>query len=332
MLAKLHVKVPFELMLPLGERFNVYTLETDGYKVRFDVPSRSVDSPNTSESEKIEVNGKSAFLADVLTVVFEKESFERAEGTPLDPSEELIQATIQFFLDRLKFVAKAPQVRPIDFPNCTWDLLYLNDDGSELERKEGLFRGRFGRHLSVAVFGCSPQIWDDIFSLAPDFRVPPWHTLLVDSRGALPHVGSAVVLAATALEIFIEEVLHQLAQATSISDLLWKWLNDRGDWRKEPSVEERFDVLLKVTAGHSLKEDNLLWESFKKLRKARNAFVHHGAPILDGQIVSNADALHLIASADAIVKRVREWLPPSLQWPVFQHNMNIQVTKPFLGS
>ena len=57
---------------------------------------------------------------------------------------------------------------------------------------------------------------------------------------------------------------------------LWRWINQRGDWRREPTVEEQYDTLLKVLTGHTLKEDQDLWELFKHLKTARNSFVHEG--------------------------------------------------------
>lgn len=135
----------------------------------------------------------------------------------------------------------------------------MNDDGSELEKTEGLVRGWGSLRYSVDLIGCSPTVWDLVFSLPDDFEAPAWHTLLVEARGALPHVGTAMVLAATALEVLIAELLNRLVVGSSVPAPLWEWINSRGDWRKEPSVEDQYGAPLQAVCGHTLKEDNAAW-------------------------------------------------------------------------
>jgi hypothetical protein len=91
----------------------------------------------------------------------------------------------------------------------------------------------------------------------------------------LPEVGPALVLAVTALETLISATLNQLASSANLPSGLWEWINNRGDYRKEPSVEEQFDVLLRVLAGKSLRNQSDLWRGFKDLKEARNSFVHN---------------------------------------------------------
>jgi hypothetical protein len=87
------------------------------------------------------------------------------------------------------------------------------------------------------------------------------------------------VLGFTALEVRIEAALNELARLFGVRPDVWEWLNDRGDYRKEPSTVEQFDSLLKSVTGRTLKEDNRLWEAFQNLRKARNAFAHDGGRV-----------------------------------------------------
>ncbi len=331
MLAKLHVLVPFKLTLPLGDQYQIYGYEEDGYQIYFDVPSPS-DKPSAPDMpDHIMINGKSGIQADVITITFKKGSFIRGISSPIDPPEQLIQRTLRSFLDRLKYVSKAPQVKVIEFPHCHWRLRYLNDDGTELEHAEGLMRGRGTMTFGFSLIGCDPALWNLIFSLPKDFEAPAWHTLLVDSRGALPHLGTAIVLAATALEVFISEILDCLVKETSIPDILWAWINDRGNWQKEPSTEEQFDILLKILSGHSLKEDNALWEGLRNLRSARNSFVHEGVARLGRTLLTMPETLRLIENADSIVTKVREWMPESCRWPVFQHTTQLEVSKIIAG-
>ena len=179
--------------------------------------------------------------------------------------------------------------------------------------------------------GCDPALWDLIFTLPEGFEPPAWQAILIDARGALPHVGTALVLAATALEIFIAELLNELVKKTQVPAELWDWINDRGNWQKEPSVEEQYDVLLKIVTGHSLKDEGALWEGLKNLRSARNSFVHEGVAQLGRKRLSANDVLPLIARADAIVAKIREWIPEECRWPLIEHTINIQMAKLLFG-
>lgn len=331
MLAKLHILVPFELTLPVGEKYKLYGYEEDGYHIFFEMPSWSGKPKKPDDPEHLEIDGKAAIQADVIRVCFQKESFDRRIDAAIDPPEALIQKTLNSFLARLKFVSHAPQVKPIEFQSSKWRIQYLNDDGTELEQAEGYFRGRATHGVSFSFLGCDPILWDLIFTLPDGFEPPAWHGLLIDSRGALPHVGTALVLAATALEIFIAELLNELVRKTTMPPGLWEWINDRGNWQKEPSVEEQYDVLLRIATGHSLKEENVLWEGLKNLRSARNSFVHEGIARLSRTKLSPNDVLPLIGRADEIVAKIREWIPEDCRWPAIEHSINIQMTKVILG-
>jgi hypothetical protein len=170
-----------------------------------------------------------------------------------------------------------------------------------------------------------PAVWDDIFSLEPQFEPPQWEVLLLDARAALPEISAAVVLSATALEVFITSILDRLAAKRGVSAALWNWINDRGFFLKEPSTEEQFDFLLKELCGHSLKEDAELWGAFKAIRRARNTFVHGGVPLgSQGQITLN-ETTQLVINAQKIVAFVKSHLPDDLKWPTFQYKFETKI-------
>jgi len=171
-------------------------------------------------------------------------------------------------------------------------------------------------------------VWKDANELPPNYQPPPWEELLLDAQSDLPRVGPAVVLAATALEVFIAHVLDELAPRSSVPTPLWSWLNDRDDNHlRQPSVEEQYDKLLLVLTGHSLKTETKLWESFMNLKTARNTFVHGGAATVGKVEVSAETASKLLDAAFEIVAKVREWLPQKLHWPVFKHTVRVEVRK-----
>jgi len=333
MIARLHVLLPFPLTVPDGQEFPIYEYDDEGYSVRVLPPVRSdrVVSPQ-EELEQVRLDGAPAYQADALRIDFHKESFKRdkeqiTSEASLDPPHAVVRRAINSFLLRLRHVASAGHIRPIDFPACSWRIQYLNDDETELEPDAKLFRGVGTLQVSLRWTALNRPIWEDVYRLPVDFEPPPWEELLLDARNDLPRVGPAVVLAATALEVFIAHVLDRLAPRSPVPAPLWDWLNDRDDSHlRQPSVEEQYDTLLKVFTGHSLKE-NGLWDAFMNLKTARNKFVHEGIAKVGGAAVSPETAGRLVGGAFEIVATVRGWLPPDLQWPVFKHEVKFEAIK-----
>ena len=73
-------------------------------------------------------------------------------------------------------------------------------------------------------------------------------------------IGISIVLAATALEVFISHILNQLAEKKPdlVSPEIWNWFNDREWPLQNPVVKEQFGDLLKMLGGISLKDDSIL--------------------------------------------------------------------------
>jgi hypothetical protein len=319
-IARLAVAVPFTLLVPDKAVFKVYSYEDEGYTVSVLCPGKSnlplhADTPTTSV-----IDGKPAFVADTIQIEFRKDSFNRTDAT-IDPPVPVIQRALDGVVSRLRYVTRHPPAAKVAFPDsCTWRLQYLDDEGRELEKVDGLHRALWAKHLRVSCAIVTPATWDDMHTLDLDWSSPQWYELLLDAQGALPKVGTALVLAATALEVFISQVLDQLARRSSIPPDIWNWLNKRKELDKNPTVEEQLDVLLKHLAGHSLKEDQKLWQAAANLRTARNKFVHGGVARVGGKEVDAREAARLVACARQVTDRIREWLPPELHWPKFERS------------
>ncbi len=134
--------------------------------------------------------------------------------------------------------------------------------------------------------------------------------------------------AATALEVFIATALDVLATEEGTPAELWSWINKRDNHHElEPSTTEQFDVLLRCFTGHSLQDEPALWEAYRNLKSARNAFVHNGNATIGNTPVDAETANKLIGKAGEIIDKVREWLPEHLQWQTYKFNYNIEVSK-----
>jgi hypothetical protein len=328
MLARFLLLLPFVTTVPKGEEFPIAQYTDEGYQVRvYPVALRSDAGKTDPGTDTILVNDRPTYQADVLRIDFAKPEFDRREGLApavLDPSHDVITRAINFFLTRMRYVTHGGTIRLVSYPWGSWRLKYLADDGTELEKREGFVRELGAVERSFNFVLLDQTVWNQIHELPPDFTPPPWIELLIEAKSDLPRIGPAMVLAATALEVFISRTLENLAKLSGKGGDLWLWLNDRPEHLK-PTVEEEYDALLKIFSGHSLKEDPGLWERFKNLKTARNEFVHEGVAKLGGVPVTLDTATKLVAGAEAIVDKVRSWLPPELQWQKFVHSYHVKV-------
>lgn len=330
MIARVTIAVPFVIIVPEGATYNLYTYEDDGYHITARPPVKS-DVPVLAElPASVEIDGSPAFAANALQFDIQKAEFDRKRaGDAMDPPAALLQRAVSGFISRFRYVARAAHVQHIDFEHgTTWRLQYLSDDGSELAEDPALVRGRGGRKWSFSFASLAPSIWDRMHDLPPDWIAPVWDDILLDASNALPNIGTAVVLAATALEVFAADVLERLAADGDVPAEVWEWINKREDWVQEPSTEEQFDVLLQHFSGHSLKEETKLWQDFKELRTARNKFVHEGEARVGGKPITLERAAQLVAAATNVIQAVRKWVPPERQWPQFDSKVQLSFVFP----
>jgi hypothetical protein len=254
MLARVHILLPYAFTVPEGETYPIYEYKEEGYNIRIYPPERSEKADRCTDAENIAINGVKAFNADVLRIDFQKDQFDRAEGAECDPPVELIKKVANAFLARLRYVTNASRVKLIEFPHASWNVTYLNDDGTELQEEKGLVRGRGVRKFEFSFVAINKDIWNDIHSLEPYQKLPVWKNLLLDADAVLPDVGPAVVLTFTALEVFISKLLDDLALSGKIDQELWGWINRRG-YLKDLSIEERYDFLCRHLIGKSIKDN-----------------------------------------------------------------------------
>ena len=332
MLARVHILLPYALIVPEHEKYTVYAYDINGYRTRIYMPERSDRVDTHNDAENITLNGNKAFNADVLRIDFQKDDFERKlENTgenefTCDPPVDLIKDIANDFLRRLRYVTNGSKIKLLEFPSTNWTLRYLNDDGSELDKEEGLLRGRGARKFQFSFVAVNNDIWDNIHSLQPFQPIPVWKNLLLDADSILPEVGPAIVLTFTALEVFISKNLDDIVATGKIDGSLWKWINERGPL-KDPSIEEKYDFLSRYLIGKSIKEDNKMWESFKHLRKARNSFAHSGISKVNETEVTPDKAREFIVKANEVINFVKEGLAEELQWPEFKHSIEVSFTK-----
>jgi hypothetical protein len=221
------------------------------------------------------------------------------------------------WLTRFRILSRAPQVKPLDYRESIWRIDYLDDNAAELQPSPDKVRRRAGAAVSFTAITIGAELWEALDALPWGYNPVAADTLLLDASGSVRQVGPAIVLAFTSLETRIGYALDVLARLSGTGPGIWEWIQDRGDYRKEPSITEKFDTLLKVVARHSLKEEGRLWEGFQNLRNARNSFAHDGVAKIGKQVVGWQDAARLVENAQAILDWIDGLLPLAERRPQF---------------
>lgn len=335
MIARVTILLPFVIHVRVGDVFSPRTFRYGEYEVRIFPPLRSsgvlgqptatprtIDFPRAADpqpaSGDVTIDGAPSVPADLLQVDFIKPQFDRTEQGN-DPPSEAIFRVANLFLQQLRTLTRASQVKPLEVTGTTWGIAYLDDHGAVVPPDPPHKSRRMAALFKVSgVIAFKQDVWTALQALPADYESTTWDALLLDAVAILPEIGPAIVLANTAIEVRISTALDHLASTGRIDPTLWDWLNDRdGDYRKEPSMTERLDVLLRVLGGRSLKEDAKLWKSYRDLRDARNAFAHQGKAMLDkGRTpVSSARAAQLVQEAQTIIDWIESLLPESERRP-----------------
>lgn len=286
------------------------------------------EQPATTDA--VTVNDQLTIACCLLQMDLRRESFVRRNPTSEaqahdpdfgDPSTNHVFEIANTFLTAVRSLFRLPTFRELHPAQTVWRLDYLDDEGALLAAEQGLHRTRSYHGGSFSANGLTTETWQWLGAQLPGYVPPPWHLALLEAERLAAGVrdsavGAPIAVASAALEAFIAEVLNALAsRSTSVSSSLWTWLNGRDDWLKEPSVEERYDFLLREFAGFSLKDDTRLWQDFRNLRQARNSFSHEGRAVIGNSPVTGARAEELIAGCRRIVDWVEDRLPPELRQP-----------------
>ncbi len=329
MLARLVIRLPFTFTIT-KEKHEPISIFEDDLEIIFYPPQpyppeveKNIDNHQIGSPT---IDKKKTYSSNLLVIDFKKAFFNREMAIDCDPPFDVINKYVNQYLKKLRFIIRECSLKQIYFPEIWGRLRYLNDDTSELATDEKNVRMRTFDILQYKIMPITKYTWAEYKKLPADYNPPEWVNLYLDACDSLPHIGSAIVLAETALEVFIAKILDLLAKEKITPIELWNWINKREDWDKNPSVGEEFDVVLKALIGYSLKEDKKLWEIVKNLKEARNKFVHEGIARIGNNPVTLRKARELVNQSMEIMICIREKLPKKLQWPEYKHNYEYMVS------
>lgn len=319
MIAKVTIELPFSLTIPFNEKIDIVSFNIENYKISFPPFLQGENANGFSDANEILINGQKTYNANILQIIFQKDNFDRLRNSQIDPPIALIEKVANDFLLRLRYAIGASDIKPLKRESTIFNLQYLNDDGTELEMNPLLIRGRTNKNARFKVYSLTNKIWKDIHSIKKS-DIPKWKILLLDADFLLPEIGPSIVLTFTALEVFISTILDELAAHKKFDTDFWNWVNNRGFFLKEPSMDEQFDFLCKKLVGVSLKNNPQLWEAYKNLQTARNSFAHTGIAKIKDMEVDEHKARDFIIKANEIIGYLKANIPKEIIWVEFDYS------------
>jgi hypothetical protein len=336
MIARFRVLLPFEVSIAVRETLPPHEFRLGNRIVKVFPPHQAqidpaelIDRTTTPYSvvtnlgpiqelrldPTVRFGGVETFRANVLQIEVHSEDFDRRkkpeDGTenPGDPPTSFFFEVANSLFRRLRSVGRLPHVVPLHERSALWRLEYLDDSGGLFPRSEDNVRARGGLAISETLSALFGELWSNALKLPPEHEPHAWERLLLDAEAQLPRVIPTIVLLAAAMETLIGVSLDLLAPRDGSGGELWRFITDRGDYRKEPSVAEEFDGLLHALTGHSLKERADLWLAFKEIRDARNTLMHKGHMTIGHKPASTEQAYRLVGKAKETAMWIEQLLP-----------------------
>jgi hypothetical protein len=326
MIARLWILLPFDLLIREGDNLQAVEITSPERKLRFYPPTHYATRPSRAGSalsplaalktaklaefcDTALVGNKKIAEVNVCVIDTIKTQFDRSKDKlKQDPEIQAAFDFANFVLSCMRVFSRSFNIRPIESGRDAWQLSYLKDDGSLVDEEEGKCRTVTTAASVIGYAAITPESVERITD--PVINEPfTWDHLLLDAYALLPDIGSSIVMAYAALEVFISWALDILEKQKPLPDGMWKWLNTRDHWSKQPSVSEQFDHVLKTLSGQSLKDEQELWLKLVELKRARNSLVHEGVAKIGSEKVSASKARELVNGASSIIKWAELLLP-----------------------
>jgi hypothetical protein len=347
MLARFRVLLPFAFHIPFDAGLEPASFDFEDYRATIYPPMQANVASSVADvaseipfldaianldaarlmtpTQAVMVNGKETVTANMLQIDFiAARDFERPRGgsARTDPPVDLFFKLANKLIQKLRSFASLPHVRPLTSSNALgWRIEYLTDVGEQLEKDPDKSRSVQSGVTRWRTNVITREVWKNAANDFREFEPYVWDSLLLDAYAQADDVNAAIVLANAALESAIDFALETLARESAVSQQSFEWLINRsGDYIRQPSVKEKFDELLFLVSGYSLKkEESNLWESLKDLRFARNSMVHQGKAVLKKgkkaveKEIDTRLARELLGKAKEIIDWLESLLPADIR-------------------
>lgn len=318
MIARLEIYLPYTFTIRNKVKVKVFSYFDAGYSISVYSPIGSNVPPSKNDFEKVKINNKASFYANVLRIDFHKDEFDRRKEPGIfDPPLDLMERTANSWLKKLRYSLFNFRIKPIRLVDVNWSVHYLNNDGSELPNENKLSNTKAKIGFQFEFNSLPREIWNNLYKLEEPFQLPTWYDFQLDAWDALERdeIGLSMVLAFTSLEVFIPFILDKFAKKQVKPQKMWIWINNHNN--REPDVSDQFNGLLEVFTGSRLIEEPKLWKAFNEIREARNKFVHEGIASIKNIPVNAKKATELLQETRNIVSFIKNKLPKSMRWIEF---------------
>lgn len=349
MIARLRVKLPYAIFLVKEPVLTPFSLMYEGYEFLVYPPYKSklptqqpLFTAYTNIKDKLEyydgeafsfitVNNIETIEANAIQIEVKNKDFNRAIVTPddyekTDPPMNIFFNVVNKVLERIRCVTVGPGIKPLRVDETFWTLNYLNDSGALLEKEEGKNRIVSRGQTKTEEICLNKDMWKMVTELDSEFKLPGYEEIFLDALFLKNEVGPAIVLAYTSLETMIEYCLNIIVKSKEIPEGLWEWIGGKKrELQQLPTTDEKFDSLLKIFSGKSLKDKSKLWEAYKNLQTARNEFVHNGAAKVGGVVVTKERAKELSTKVRDIIIWLEEIMPEKNRLPRFKGGLETEI-------
>lgn len=366
MLARFRVLLPFVFTIPFDSKFVPISFTYKEYRGTLYPPAQAnIDSSAAdvtslipfadaganldaaliaTPTQSIKVNERETIQANLLQIdlvanrEFDRDRDRKRAKEQTDPPVEVFFEIANYFVKKFRSIGNFVNAQPLT-PDAVavWRIEYLTDEGLQLERDEKFSRSVHATKIRWQQNVLTPDLWNKVTDDFLTFKSYVWDSLLVDARAQNDDVNAAIVLANAALEAAVDFALETLAGLSKIPKESFDWLANKRDFTKQPSAKEKFDQMLFLFAGRSLKTENpKLWKAFLDLRDARNSMVHQGAAVLkkgkEEVEVDAQTAMKMVTDAAAIIVWLEKLLPEECHRQKFRGEYKLQLTTPARGS
>ena len=362
MIARFKILLPFVFTFAFDGDFAPVSLKYEEYHVVFYPPTQANINASATDinaqvpmadaganldaalvstpSAAVKVNGKETIQANLLQIDFKTgRDYNRTRGgKEVDPPLKSFLAVANGFLEKFRSIASVPSIKRLTLETIpAWRIKYLTDTGDKLEKDENLVRSVHSIKTKWQSNILTPNLWNKATEDFMDFTPYVWDSLLLDAHAQSEDTNAAIVLANAALEAAVDFALEVLARSSKVSYQSYEWLANKRDFTKQPSAKEKFDEMLYLVTGRSLKtEEEQLWQAFLNLRDARNSMVHEGKAVIkkgkkkvpvDSQVAAN-----LTKEAAKIIHWLENLLPEELRRQKIKYDYEMNLTVPARGS
>jgi hypothetical protein len=252
------------------------------------------------------------------------EFYLKADVFPFDNECESLRKTIQSVIDywftTLRYVSNFVKLKPFEIYRTFYDINFTSDDGEPITIPDL----RLIRRVNVLYYIITNEMWNEATQIPYEYSLPQWKITLLDSRDLVNNPGSALVLAFSSLEIYINELLIKHVNLFENEQNKYRYLDKIQN--VNTNIYDKFCTLSKKILGFSLKKNDVLFNVFKNIKEARNCFIHNGTLIFNRTEITPVSIVSIINKIESIIHFYEVNINEEYRTKIYEiDNANLQI-------